>query len=85
MDSKSVLLEYALATTRNAALLEQIGERELAMEAWRKVLEIGPDQYEKDIASEALEGLGLTIPGLNMEARAQEALIRLAGTAPRPL
>jgi tetratricopeptide (TPR) repeat protein len=79
MDSKSTLLQYALALSQNAALLERLGQNDAARETWRQVLSLDPDRHERDVAEDAWRGLGVRVPRMEAGERAREALARLPG------
>jgi len=77
MDSKSTLLQYALALSQDAALLERLGDRSAAREAWRLVLALDPDRHEGDVAEDVWRGLRQRIPRMEIGRRAAKALKRL--------
>jgi hypothetical protein len=76
VDSQSVVLQYALALSLTAGMLERGGERDLAAETQRMVLDLQPDARERVIARDAWRGLREEVPRLGLEARARAALAR---------
>jgi len=74
MDSKSTLLQYALALSRNAALLDRLNEHQRAAESRRLLLTLDPDRHESDVAADVWRGLGRRIPRLELGRRARAAL-----------
>ena len=77
MDTKSTVLQYALALSESAALLEQIQQHELARRLYTHVLSLDPDRHEEDVRRDVLRGLGRRIPTLQLGRKAAARLAQL--------
>jgi hypothetical protein len=78
VDSKITYLEYAYALNRIGRALETRGERELSLRAYRAVLELEPEAYERSYREEQGQRTGSPIPALGIEDVARAGVSRLA-------
>lgn len=82
-ETKTIYLDYALSLQRHAEYFEQKGNPGLAVKFYRSVLELTPEEWEREV-SRILSKVGRETPRLGLEERAATALRRLSTPAGPP-
>jgi hypothetical protein len=80
-EMRSILLEYALALSKNGEFLRNVGRGSDAIPLYRKVVELDPDRHEAELLS-AFLATGRSFPRLDLGKQALLALGALQAVSP---